>query len=79
MQTSGEAAIIKLSADRNEILASGQDLSFVTVEITDGNGIIQPNATNQLHFKIEGPGTITGVDNADIKDTDPYAGSTRKA
>ncbi len=79
LQTSGHEAKIRLAADRKEILANGQDLSFVTVEITDKDGIIQPNASNRLYFKIEGPGTIVGVDNADIKDTDPYVGSSRKA
>ena len=79
LQTSGDAAKIKLTADRKEILANGQDLSFVTVEITDKDGTLQPNASNRLHFKIEGAGTIVGVDNADIKDTDPYVPNTRKA
>jgi beta-galactosidase len=79
LQTSGDAAKIKLSADRIEMLANGQDLSFVTIEITDKDGIVQPNAQNRLHFKIEGAGSIAGVDNADIKDTDPYTGNTRKA
>lgn len=79
LQTSGNAAKIKLTADRKEILANGQDLSFVTVEITDKDGIIQANASNRLHFSIEGEGTIAGVDNADIKDTDPYFANTRKA
>ena len=79
LQTSGDAAKIKLTPDRKELLANGQDLSFVTIEITDKNGIIQPNASNRMHFKIEGAGTIAGVDNADIKDTDPYFGTTRKA
>jgi beta-galactosidase len=79
LQTSGDAATIKLTADRSEILANGQDLSFVTVEIADKDGIFQPNATNRLHFNIEGVGTIAGVDNADIKDTDPYEGNARKA
>jgi beta-galactosidase len=79
LQTSGDAAKIKLTADRKEIVANGQDLCYVTVEIIDKDGIFQPNATNRLHFKIDGPGTIAGVDNADIKDTDPYMGNTRKA
>jgi len=52
---------------------------FVTVEIIDKDGIIQPNASNRLHFKIDGPGVIAGVDNANIKDTDPYVDNTRKA
>ncbi|HAH22220.1 MAG TPA: beta-galactosidase [Prolixibacteraceae bacterium] len=79
LQTSGDGAKLKLTADRKEILANGQDLSFVTIEVTDKDGNHQPNASNRLHFKIEGAGTIAGVDNADIKDTDPYVGNTRKA
>ncbi|MCK9205921.1 MAG: DUF4982 domain-containing protein [Salinivirgaceae bacterium] len=79
LQTSADAAKIKLTADKTEIQANGQDLTFVTVEITDKNGVTQPNASNRLEFKIEGPGTIIGVDNADIKDTDSYVGNTRKA
>ena len=79
LQTAGNAAKIKLTADRKEILANGQDLSYISVEITDKDGIIQPNATNRLHFKIDGPGVIAGVDNANIKDTDSYVDNTRKA
>ena len=79
LQTAGKTAEIKLTTDKTEILANGQDLSFVTIEITDKDGILQPNAENRLHCKIEGPGVIAGVDNANIKDLDPYIGNTRKA
>jgi len=79
LQTSGDAVKIKLTADRKELLANGQDLSFVTVEITDKDGIFQPNAFNRLHFKVEGAGSNAAVGNADIKDCDPYVGNTRKA
>lgn len=79
LQTAGDAAKIKLKADRKEILANGQDLSYVTVELTDKDGVFQPNATNHLNFKIEGPGIIAGLDNADLKDCEQYVGNTRKA
>jgi beta-galactosidase len=79
LQTAGDAAKIKLTADRKEILANGQDLSYITIEITDKDGIFQPNAASRLDFKIEGQGVIAGVDNADIKDTEQYVGNTRKA
>ena len=79
LQTSGEAAKIKLTVDRKEILANGQDLSYVTIELTDKNGIIQSNAANSLQFKIKGPGVIAGVDNADLQDFDQYVGNSRKA
>ncbi len=79
LQTSGNTAKINLVADRKEITANGQDLIFVTVELTDKDGIVQPNAANRLHFKVDGPAIIAGIDNADLKDTDPYTGNTRKA
>ena len=79
LQTAGKAATIKLIADRQEIKADGQDLSFVAIEITDKGGTIQPNADNFLDFTIEGEGTIVGVDNADLKDLDSYVGNSRKA
>jgi beta-galactosidase len=79
LKTAGEAAKITLAADRKEILANGQDLSYIAIEVTDKEGTIQPNATNRLHFKIEGPGVIAGVDNADLKDFEQYVGNTRKA
>jgi len=78
LQTSGNAAKIKLVADRTKILANRQDLSFVSIEVTDKDGNLQPNAENLLHFKITGPGVIAGVDNADIKDLDSYVGTSRK-
>ena len=79
LQTSGDASKIKLTADKKEMTADGEDLIYVTVEITDKDGIFQPNAANRLHFKIDGPGTMAGVDNADLKDTDKYAADSRKA
>jgi beta-galactosidase len=79
LQTSADAAKIRLIADRTKISADGKDLSFVTIEVTDKDGNLQPNAENLLQFKIDGPGVIAGVDNANIKDVDPYIGASRKA
>ncbi len=79
LKTAGNAAKIKLSADRNTMLADGQDLSYISVEVTDDDGVLQPNAVNNLQFGIEGPGVIAGVDNANPKDPDPYVANNRKA
>ncbi|MFB0494764.1 beta-galactosidase [Mucilaginibacter sp. OAE612] len=79
LQTSGSAAKVRLIADRKQLLPNGQDLSYVSIEITDKDGVLQPNASDRLQFKIEGSGVIAGVDNANVKDTDPYIGNSRKA
>ena len=78
LQTASDAVNIKLTSDRTKIFANGQDLSFITIEITDKDGILQPNAENRLQFKIEGAGVIAGIDNANNKDVDQYVSNTRK-
>lgn len=79
LQTAGEASKIKLTADRTVIAADGQDLSYIKVEITDPNGIINPMAEHLLHFTVNGPGQIVAVDNARLNDPTPYLTNSRKA
>lgn len=79
LKTASQPSKIKLTADRKTIKADSQDLVYVTVEITDEKGILNPNAENELTFKVSGAGTIAGVDNANLKDADLYSANTRKA
>ncbi len=77
LQTAGKASKIMLSADRKEILADGQDLSYITINIMDNNGILEPNASTKLEFELDGPGVIVAVDNANLKDTTSYVSNTK--
>ena len=79
LRTAGPVTGIRLVADRQRILANGEDLSYVKVVLVDKNGIVQPEGNNRLYFDIRGEGTIAGVDNADLKDPDPYDARSRKA
>jgi beta-galactosidase len=79
LHSTGEPTQIKLSADRNKILADGQDLSYVTVELTDGNGVRNPKAENLISFEIAGTGTIVGVGNANPLSLDSFQLPMRKA
>jgi len=79
LKTAGVASKLKLTADRSTINADGQDLSYITVEITDDQGVLDPNAGNTLNFDTSGPGTIVGVGNANLKDTDAYVGDAHQA
>src|SRR5437773_5380091 len=60
LQTAKQVSKIKLSADRTTIKANGQDLSYITIELIDANGIRNPKAENLVRFNIEGGGTIAG-------------------
>ncbi len=79
VQTAEEAAKIELTADRENLDASGKDLSFVTVRVTDENGILVPTADNLIHFELEGEGKIVGVASGNAQSLEPAKGSERRA
>ncbi len=55
---------LRVQADRAILRATGEDLSCLTVELLDEQGVGIPEADNLVSFEIEGPGTIVGVGNA---------------
>ena len=77
--TAGKAAKILLSADRSQIKADGDDLSFVKVTILDKDGNVVPRADNMVKFKVEGEGKIIGVDNGSPISHEPFKADYRKA
>ncbi len=79
LKTADEPTQIKLTADRNTIKADNEDLSYVTVELLDANGVKNPKAENLINFTIEGEGTIVGVGNANPISLESYQLPQRKA
>ncbi|KAI9433785.1 glycoside hydrolase superfamily [Russula earlei] len=79
IHTAGKAAKIALVADRKIITADGEDLSFVTVKITDAAGNLVPNADNLVHFTVNGEAFIAGVDNGSPTSLESFKGSEHKA
>ena len=79
LRTADEAKTIRLTADRTTLKADGQDLAFITVELTDADGTVNLTANNELTASVSGPATLIGFGNADIKDCDRYTNSTHKA
>jgi beta-galactosidase len=78
LQTAGKPARIKLSADRAHIRADGEDLCYITAEITDDKGVRCPKASNLLHFHLSGPGAIAAVGNADPVSRESWQAKQRK-
>ncbi|HEY3862126.1 MAG TPA: beta-galactosidase GalA [Verrucomicrobiae bacterium] len=71
VETTGPAAGIKLTPDRDSINADGEDLSIITVAVTDSAGRIVPVADNHIEFALNGPGKIIGVGNGDASCHEP--------
>jgi beta-galactosidase len=78
LRATGPITGLRLTADRTQITADGQDLSFVTVESVDRNGNFEPNGDQSVTFSIDGPATIAGVGSGDFGGVQPYQGNQRK-
>ena len=79
VRTTGDAAELRLSSDRDRIDADGEDLAFITLEITDEKGDVVRNAQNSVAFSVEGPGEIVATDNGDPADVTSFASTERDA
>ena len=64
-ETTGPATTIRLTADRMEINADGEDVVVIKVEGLDKDGRLDPLADNHIDFKVTGNGALIGVGNGD--------------
>ena len=79
LKTAGPVAKMMVSPDRANLVADGEDLAYISVQMTDASGTLNPNATNAVKFALDGPGTIVAVANADPRTTEGYQTHTRSA
>jgi beta-galactosidase len=78
MRTAGKPAQIRLTPDRGELKASGEDLSYILVEALDEQGTVCPLADALIHFEIDGPAEIAGVGNGNPLSLEPFQADYRK-
>jgi beta-galactosidase len=64
-ETTGAAVAIRLTADRTEVNADGEDVSLLKVEAVDREGRPVPTANHKIAFNISGDGLLIGVGNGD--------------
>ena len=64
-ETTGDPVALRLTADRTEINADGEDLAILRVEGLDQDGRPVPTANNLISFNVTGEGRLIGVGNGD--------------
>lgn len=64
-ETTGKPESIRLTSDRTEISADGEDVAILRVEVLDKKGRAIPTADNLISFKVTGEGALIGVGNGD--------------
>ncbi len=79
LKTAGASRSLRLAPDCNSLHADGQDLSHITVEVVDANGIVVPDANHLVNFEVTGPGTNAGVQNSDPTSDELFQADHRHA
>ena len=64
-ETTGAPVSIRVTPDRTEINADGEDVAVLRVEVLDKEGRTIPTAGNMISFKVTGEGKLIGVGNGD--------------
>jgi beta-galactosidase len=81
LRTAGKPVAMKLDVwtqKNNGIQADGSDLAFITVSLTDANGTLIPDASDQLTFEVSGAGTFEAVCNGDATSLESFKSPTMK-
>ena len=82
VKTAGKPAKLQLDVwtqnESGSLAADGQDLAFVTVSLSDKNGIFVPDASDQLSIEVSGAGSFKAVCNGDATSLEPFTEPTMK-
>lgn len=72
VRTAGKAKALKISANRKNISADGEDLVYFTVWAVDGKGNPVPDADNLVKFQVTGAGSFEATANGDATCVMPF-------
>jgi len=76
LRTASGPLHLEVEADRTELTDGDTDLAYVSVRLTDANGVVNPVANRPIEVTVEGPGVIQGFASADHQSTEPLGSST---
>jgi beta-galactosidase len=72
VRTAGKAAALKLTPDRTELSADGEDLCFVNVSLVDKDGNPVPVDSRLVKVKVSGAGSFKAIANGDPTCLEPF-------
>lgn len=76
LQTTGEPVSIRLVPDRTRLSTTGEDLSYVVIEVVDSEGRVVPTATVPLTIDCKGAGRVLASGNGSYDDMSSFRSHT---
>lgn len=77
LRTAGEGIQLKVDCDREKLAATGQDLAYIMVSLTDEAGILQTSADRKVSITVEGAGVLQGFGSANPLSTENFFDTER--
>ena len=65
---------VRLTPDRTDLAADGQDAAAIVIEVTDAAGTVELARDTDLRVAVSGPGALAGLGSANFATTLPYDG-----
>ena len=78
-ETTTSPARLVMKADREELMADGEDVAMFAIEVQDAQGRVVPMTDNEVTFTVSGAGKLVGTGNGDPTNQEPDKGTSRKA
>jgi beta-galactosidase len=81
LRTAGAPMSARVSVDRSQVAANGEDLAYVTVELADADGtsVYARSDDREVRVKVSGPGTLAGLGSGDPQDASSFESGRRKS
>ena len=71
-RTAGKPHHLVLTSNRKSLVADGEDLAYITVQVADKNGNIIPTDNRTVNFSVSGAGTFEATANGDPTSLMPF-------
>lgn len=75
LQSAGEETVLTILPEKTKVIANGEDLLYVAVEVTDSNGIRKMLSEKRIHVEVDGAGSLAGIGSANPYTTDSFLGN----
>ena len=72
MTTAAEETKLTITAEENQLKANGEDLAYVSVEITDNAGIRKMLSDRKITISVSGAGALAAVGSAACRTEESY-------
>ena len=72
VKTPEDSLKLQMDSDRRELRADDRDLAYLSITLTDQNGLVQAHSDRSVTVKVEGAGKLAGLGSANPKSEESF-------